>query len=188
MVNITYGFKTEHEAATCYVLMKKYITEKGWEGDWVDMSSPYGITQRQPKHKQVFLGGRERNAPYIQMGGINATSPYKHQVSIRALTHLEDNTYKCVVNYFDEAIKCAEKSRVSEIGSPDEVLGHPLKNDDDYKKMIVWMDMYKHQDEISRRHFRVEIDEETDEWKCIPGRHSIVFDGYNSVKLYTDWC
>ena len=29
--------------------------------------------------------------------------------------------------------------------------------------MIVWMDMYKHQDEISRRHFRVEIDEETDE-------------------------
>lgn len=170
MVNITYAFKTQAAAASAYSMIKKYLNSKGWEGDWVDMSAPYGITQRSPTHKEIMVGGRMRRAPYIQMGGINAHDQFKFQVSIRALTHLSEEDYNEVNNTFDNIItECNDNDTLS-----------LDKNDDDAKTMYIWLELHKHQEQLNER-WRMTSD------RLRKGTSHIVFDGYKSVKLYTDF-
>ena len=171
MVNYTYAFKTQTAAATAYAMTKKYLNSKGWEGNWVDMSSPYGITQRSPDHKEIVLGGRLRRAPYIQMGGINTRDEYKYQVSIRALTHLSEEDRNEVVDTFDRTIKSCM----------DMVVRHLDKNDENIKMMYIWLELHKHQErlnEINRYNFEASTSTQ--------GTSFIVFDGYKSVKLYSE--
>ena len=170
MVNYTYAFKTQTAAATAYAMTKKYLNSNGCEGNWVDMSSPYGITQRSPDHKEILVGGRMRRAPYIQMGGINSRDQYKYQVSIRALTHLSDEDKNEVVDTFDRIITfCNDDDLKLD------------KNDDDIKTMYIWLELHKHQErlnEINRYNFEASTSTQ--------GTSFIVFDGYKSVKLYSE--
>jgi len=171
MVNITYAFKTQTAAATAYAMMKTYLNSKGWEGNWVDMSSPFGITQRSPDHKEILVGGQMRRAPYIQMGGINTRDEYKYQVSIRALTHLSEEDRNEVVDTFDRTIKSCM----------DMVVRHLDKNDENIKMMYIWLELHKHQHRIDNRDYR-----DLDETAHTQGTSFIVFDGYKSVKLYSE--
>jgi len=174
MVNITYAFKTQTAAATAYAMIKKYLNSKGWEGNWVDMSSPYGITQRSITHKEIMVGGEMRRAPYIQMGGINNQDEFKYQVSIRALTHLSQEQYNKVCETFDNII--------TECNADDLKLD---KNDDDVKTMYIWLELHKHQKQLEKPKFWGY--EGQDKETANIGTSHIVFDGYKSVKLFTDW-
>ncbi len=171
MVNITYAFKSQTAAATAYTMIKKYLNSKGYEGNWVDMSCPYGITQRSPTHKEIMVGGRMRRAPYIQMGGINAHDQFKYQVSIRALTHLSHEDYHEVCETFDNII--------TECNDDDLELD---KNDNDTKMMYIWLELHKHQKQLDEKSWRM-----SSTMTASLGTSHIVFDGYKSVKLFTDY-
>ena len=176
MVNITYAFKSQTAAATAYSMIKKYLNSKGWEGNWVDMSCPYGITQRSTTHKEIMVGGRMRRAPYIQMGGINAHDQFKYQVSIRALTHLTDEDREQVADTFDRIITECNNDEL-ELDT----------NDDDAKTMYIWLELHRHQEQLNRRAYRIHSAPEDGEPQFRQGTSHIVFDGYKSVKLYTDY-
>ena len=178
MVNITYAFKSQTAAATAYSMIKKYLNSKGWEGDWVDMSCPYGITQRSPTHKEImpYPDGHTYRAPYIQMGGINATDQFKYQVSIRALTHISQEEYNEVRDTFDRIItECNDGELKLDT------------NNDDAKTMYIWLELHRHQEQLNRRAYRIHSAPEDGEPQFRQGSSSIVFDGYKSVKLYTDY-
>jgi len=173
MVNITYAFKTQTAAATAYSMIKKYLNSKGWEGNWVDMSCPYGITQRSPTHKEIMTDGHTHRAPYIQMGGINAHDQFKYQVSIRALTHLKQEDYNECRDTFDNII--------TECNNEELKLD---KNDDDAKTMYIWLELHKHQEQLNERRYAMMTGDLGHNRR---GTSHIVFDGYKSVKLYTDY-
>lgn len=106
------------------------------------------------------------------MGGINNMDQFKYQVSIRALTHLSQEDYNKVCETFDNII--------TECNADDLKLD---KNDDDVKTMYIWLELHKHQKQLDEKSWRSSTDKDTADL----GTSHIVFDGYKSVKLFTDW-
>ena len=106
MVNYCYTFKTQFAAAIATSKMTKILKELGYEGDWINMAHPYGMTQRSPTHKEFMSAdGSTRRAPYMEIGGINQDKNKEGVcVSLRSITHISEEHKELLTSKFDEII------------------------------------------------------------------------------------
>ena len=144
MVNYSYEFHSQKGASIVCVLMSKYLNELGYEGDWINMAGPYGITQYSPTHKKL-VDGSSRRAPYMEMGGINSSyTEDRYCVSLRSITHITDEQRELLTERMDELI-IKYKDSFNEAKPPNSVVPQEIiDNYDKIKRMVIWTNLYKH--------------------------------------------